>query len=104
MRHPISFRNPYLRLGKPLKKRKRKIKKTKKTSRSYILRSWDLVCYVVGILARLQTVMIGYFLFYVETDNVCVVSSNEYQPIPLELLPTDLSTLPGEFAVVSYVF
>lgn len=48
--------------------------------------------------------MIGYFLFYVESDNVCVVSMGEFQPIPLELLPLDLSILPGDFVVVSFLF
>ena len=32
------------------------------------------------------------------------MTSNEFQPLPMELLPPDLSNLPGEFAVVSYVF
>lgn len=63
-----------------------------------------MVLYTFGILARLQTIMIGYFLFWVEQDNICVVTANEFQPLPLELLPPDLSTLPGDFAVVSYVF
>jgi hypothetical protein len=48
--------------------------------------------------------MIGYFLIYVENDNVCVVSEREYQPMPIELLPNNLNQLPGEFAVMSYIF
>ena len=63
-----------------------------------------MIFYLFGILARLQTIMIGYFLFYVEYENICVVADQEFQPIPMELLPVNLDYLPGDFAVVSYVF
>jgi len=42
------------------------------------LQTKDIVLYTFGILARLQTIMIGYFLFWVEQDNICVVTSNEF--------------------------
>lgn len=48
--------------------------------------------------------MIGYFLFFVEKENICVVADREFQPMPRELLPDDLNVLPGEFAVMSYIF
>ncbi len=63
-----------------------------------------MFCYTVGIAARLQTIMIGYFLFFVEEDNVCVVAEHEKQPLPHALLPNNLNSLPGEFAVMSYIF
>ena len=48
--------------------------------------------------------MIGYFLFFVEEENICVVGDKEKQPMPLELLPSNLNNLPGEFAVMNYIF
>ena len=38
------------------------------------LEMWDYICYAIGITFRLQTLFIGYFLFMVESDNVCVVA------------------------------
>lgn len=48
--------------------------------------------------------MIGYFLFFVEENNVCVVAEKQFQPLPTEILPTNLNSLPGDFAIMSYVF
>lgn len=33
-----------------------------------------------GVLVRIQTAFIGYFLFGVETHNVCMVKSNSKEP------------------------
>lgn len=46
----------------------------------YKLRRWDYFCYTVGSLVRIQTIVIGYFLFAIETQNVCVVASHKIVP------------------------
>ena len=48
--------------------------------------------------------MLGYILFAVETKNTCVVVWESNKPIPLSVLPEDLSDLPGGFANMSRVF
>lgn len=102
--HPLTFRNPYLQMPQARKKHRKQKKQKEAKHRSYVLRTWDMFCYLIGILARLQTVMIGYTLFWIEPNNICVVADKEYQPMPLELLPPDLNNTPGEFAIISYVF
>ena len=59
--------------------------------------------YAIGTASRLQIFVIAYFLFKVETENMCIVEGLERQPIPLNLLPEDLSNLPGDFANISYI-
>ena len=39
-----------------------------------MLRPFDYFSYLVGSIARLQTLVIAYILFTVETENVCVVN------------------------------
>lgn len=39
----------------------------------YSLKTWDFLAYVIGILVRIQTIVLGYILFAVEKDNTCVV-------------------------------
>jgi hypothetical protein len=43
-------------------------------------------------------------LFFVETENVCVVPEGGSRPILTENLPSDLTQLPGEFSVMNYTF
>jgi len=40
----------------------------------FMLRPFDYFSYLVGSIARLQTLVIAYILFAVETENVCVVT------------------------------
>ena len=70
----------------------------------YALKAWDKLGYLVGILVRIQTVVLGYILFNVETQNTCVVVWESYKPIPLTILPENLNDLPGGFANMSRVF
>jgi hypothetical protein len=42
------------------------------------------------MLVRIQTIMLGYILWGVETDHICVVSYEEIFPLPLYVLPTNL--------------
>ena len=64
----------------------------------------DFYMYIIGMLVRIQTIVLGYILFGVETENTCVVTYESYAPIPEDLLPPNLNTLPGGFANMSRVF
>ena len=65
---------------------------------------FDIFAYVIGMLVRIQTIMLFVLTFGVETENVCIVHYDYDYPIPRELLPPDLSMLPGGFAKMSDVF
>ena len=39
----------------------------------YTLKAWDFLLYLIGMLVRIQTIVLGFILFKVETENVCVV-------------------------------
>jgi len=60
--------------------------------------------YLIGILVRIQTIVLGYILFGVETDNTCVVVWESDKPLAADQLPENLSRLPGGFANMSYIF
>ena len=60
--------------------------------------------YIIGMLVRIQTIVLGYILFGVETNNTCIVVNESNQPIPRELLPETINKLPGGFANISRVF
>lgn len=60
--------------------------------------------YLIGILVRIQTIVLGYILFGVETDNTCVVVWESDKPLTADQLPENLSRLPGGFANMSYIF
>ena len=53
---------------------------------------------------RLQPIFIGYFLFAVETSNVCIVMDGKRSPLPIGEIPTNLSELPSETHVVNTSF
>ena len=53
---------------------------------------------------RLQPLFIGYFLFAVETENVCIVADEQRSPLPIAEIPTDLDVLTGETHVVNISF
>ena len=65
---------------------------------------WDIFAYVIGMLVRIQTIMLAVIVFHVEVDHVCVVHESMDKPIPREYLPDDLDDLPGGFANMSYTF
>lgn len=46
------------------------------SAQQYALKSFEIVMYVAGVLTRIQTIVVGIFLFKVETNNVCVVEYN----------------------------
>ena len=71
---------------------------------NYTLRARDFFLYLIGLLVRIQTFMIGYILFAVDTQNTCVVSYDSEVPLPREMIPEDRSLLPGGFADMSKVF
>ena len=70
----------------------------------HTLKAWDFYLYIAGMLVRIQTIVLGYILFGVETQNTCVVIYGSNRPIAREMLPHNLNTLPGEFANMSRVF
>lgn len=37
----------------------------------------DVCCYILGTILCLQPIVIGYFLFAIETQNVCVVNEGD---------------------------
>ena len=53
---------------------------------------------------RLQTIMLGFLVFKIETDVVCVVAEESNRPIPVKYLPENLDKLPGGFSNMSWVF
>ena len=53
---------------------------------------------------RLQPILIGYFLFAVETKNVCIVAAEQHNPLPISEVPTDLSELAEATDVVNLSF
>ena len=42
---------------------------------------WDYFCYIIGLIFRIQTLMIAYFLVGVETSNMCVVNTDTTVPL-----------------------
>ena len=71
-------------------------------NRPFMLRTWDKFLYLCGVIARVQTIIVGTILFFVETSNECVVPVGGTEPIPRDKLPRDITTLPGsEFVVMS---
>jgi hypothetical protein len=74
------------------------------TISEFTLKAWDFYLYIIGMLVRIQTIVLGYILFGVETDRTCVVVYESNTPLPLAMLPADLNTLPGGFANMSRVF
>ena len=48
----------------------------------FVLRPYDYFSYLVGSIARIQTLIIAYILFNVETENVCIVTQGAKEPIP----------------------
>ena len=70
----------------------------------FTLKAWDIFCYFVGMCVRIQTIVLGYILFFVETSNVCIVVDESDKPIPTEVLPVDLNTMPGGFDNCSQAF
>ena len=70
----------------------------------FTLKKLDFWLYIIGMLVRIQTIVLGYILFGVETDNTCVVVWESYKPLPVDMLPDNLNNLPGGFFYVSRVF
>ena len=70
----------------------------------FTLTKKDFWFYLIGILVRIQTIVLGYILFAVETSNTCVVAYESNKPLSVDMLPVDLNTLPGSFANMSRVF
>lgn len=51
------------------------------TLTAYSLKTWDFFLYLIGILVRIQTIVLGYIVFGVETNNICVVAPEQDKPI-----------------------
>ena len=47
----------------------------------YILSKWDYFCYLIGLGARLQTFFVAYILYFVETENMCLVHWDSPRPL-----------------------
>jgi hypothetical protein len=60
-----------------------------------MLKKLDLIFYLVGFIARLNFFALGYFLYFVETHNLCIVHEYEDAPIPIDELPRNMWLLPG---------
>ena len=74
------------------------------TISEFTLKAWDFYLYIIGMMVRIQTIVLGYILFGVETDNTCIVVYESNSPLPLNMLPANLDALPGGFANMSRVF
>ena len=74
------------------------------TISEFTLKAWDFYLYIIGMMVRIQTIVLGYILFGVETDRTCVVVYESNTPLPLTMLPANLDALPGGFANMSRVF
>ena len=48
------------------------------TVSKHTLTKLDFYLYIIGILVRIQTIVLGYILFGVETENTCVVDYGYY--------------------------
>jgi hypothetical protein len=60
---------------------------------------------LIGILAKSQAFFLGAVLFYLEADNVCVVSKTDSdEPIPRNMLPSDLSGISDSYDNVSFQY
>lgn len=46
-----------------------------------ILHFFDYFCMVIGILSKTQTFFVGVILFYVEEENLCLVSKYANEPL-----------------------
>ena len=64
----------------------------------------DFYLYIIGMLVRIQTIVLGYICFGVEVSNVCIVAWESNKPLPWALIPEDDHYLPGGFANMSTVF
>ena len=47
----------------------------------YILSKWDYFCYLIGLGARVQTFFVAYVLYFVETENMCLVHWDSPRPL-----------------------
>lgn len=70
----------------------------------FTLRKLDFWLYLIGMLVRIQTIVLAYILFGVETTNTCVVVWESYSPLPIDMLPENLNNLPSGFFNISRVF
>lgn len=70
----------------------------------FTLTHLDFWLYLIGMLVRIQTIVLGYICFGVETENVCIVVWESDKPLTHDQLPEDLNFLPGGFANMSRIF
>lgn len=70
----------------------------------HTLTKCDFYMYIAGLLVRIQTIVLGFICFKVETENTCVVVWDVDKPLSHEMLPDNLNILPGGFANMSRVF
>ena len=67
----------------------------------FTLKERDFYLYIAGMLVRIQTIVLGFILFGVETENICVVPYPSMRPLPYEYIPENLMMIPGGFANMS---
>ena len=67
----------------------------------FTLKARDFYLYIIGMLVRIQTIVLGFILFGVETDNLCIVPYPSMKPLPYEYIPEKLILIPGGFANMS---
>ena len=53
------------------------------------------------MLVRIQTIVLGFILFGVETENLCIVPYPDTKPLPYEYIPDKMRLIPGGFANMS---
>ena len=56
------------------------------------------------MLVRIQTIVLGFILFGVETENLCIVPYPSSKPLPYEYIPDKMRLIPGGFANMSQAF
>ena len=67
----------------------------------FTLKERDFYLYIAGMLVRIQTIVLGFILFAVEKDNICIVPFPSMRPLPYEYIPEELTITPGGFANMS---
>ena len=70
----------------------------------FTLKERDFYLYIAGMLVRIQTIVLGFILFGVEKQNICIVPYPSMRPLPYALIPENLNLIPGGFANMSQIF
>ena len=70
-------------------------------SHEFTLKERDFYLYIIGMLVRIQTIVLGFILFGVEKENICIVPYPSMRPLPYEYMPEKIVRVPGGFANMS---